>query len=96
LKDKVAIVAGGNRGIGQAIVLELARQHASVVIDYVCHPEATDALEQQVAKLADQSIGLEADVSKLTDLQTLVDAAVSRFGRVGIMVPSARKSRPAR
>ena len=40
LKDKVAIVTGGNSGIGQAIILELARLHANVVIDYVCHPEA--------------------------------------------------------
>jgi NAD(P)-dependent dehydrogenase (short-subunit alcohol dehydrogenase family) len=46
LKGKVAIVTGGNSGIGQAIVLELARLHANVVIDYVCHPEATEALEQ--------------------------------------------------
>ncbi len=38
LKDKVAIVTGGNSGIGQAIVLELARQGAAIVIDYVAHP----------------------------------------------------------
>src|SRR6516164_5674069 len=75
LKGKVAIVTGGNSGIGQAIVLELARQHASVVIDYVCHPEATEALEQQV--------------SKLGDLSMLVDTAVSKFGRVDIMVNNA-------
>jgi len=39
-------------------VLELARQDASIVIDYVAHPEATEALEQQIAKLGDQSIGV--------------------------------------
>jgi hypothetical protein len=43
LKNKVAIVTGGNSGIGQAIVLELARQDASIVIDYLVHPEATEA-----------------------------------------------------
>jgi len=89
LKNKVAIVTGGNSGIGQAIVLELARQGASIVIDYVVHPEATEALEQQIAKLGDQSIGVDADVSKLADLQKLVDSAVSRFGRVDIMVNNA-------
>ena len=89
LKNKVAVVTGGNSGIGRAIVLKLAQQGASVVIDYVVHPEATEALEQQIAKLGDQSIGVEADVSKLADLQKLVDAAVNRFGRVDIMVNNA-------
>ena len=89
LKNKVAIVTGGNSGIGQAIVLELARQGASIVIDFVVHPAATEALEQQIAKLGDQSIGVEADVSKLADLQKLVGAAVSKFGRVDIMVNNA-------
>jgi glucose 1-dehydrogenase len=56
LKNKVAIVTGGNSGIGQAIVLELARRNAGIVIDYVAHPEATEALEQQVAALGSQSI----------------------------------------
>jgi glucose 1-dehydrogenase len=89
LKNKVAIVTGGNSGIGQAIVLELARRDASIVIDYVAHPEATEALEQQVAKLGGQSIGVDADVSKLADLQKLINAAVTRFGRLDIMVNNA-------
>jgi glucose 1-dehydrogenase len=89
LQGKVAIVTGGNSGIGQAIVLELARLGANVVIDYVAHPEATEALEQQVGKLGEQSIGVEADASKLADLQMLIGKAVSTFGRVDIMVNNA-------
>lgn len=89
LKDKVAIVTGGNSGIGKAISLELARQGARIVIDYVVDPAATDALEQQIAKLGSLSIGVEADVSKVGDLQKLVNAAVSAFGRLDIMVNNA-------
>jgi glucose 1-dehydrogenase len=89
LKNKVAIVTGGNSGIGQAIVVELARQGASIVIDYVVHPEATTELEAAIAKLGAQSIGIDADVSKIADLQKLVDAAVARFGRLDIMVNNA-------
>src|SRR4029434_9586171 len=89
LKNKVAIVTGGNSGIGQAIVLELARQGASIVIDYVAHPEATEALERQIAKLGTQCTGVEADVSKLGDLEKLVGAAVGTFGRLDIMVNNA-------
>jgi glucose 1-dehydrogenase len=89
LHGKVAIVTGGNSGIGKAIILELARQRANIVIDYICHPEATELLEQQVAKLGDQAIGVEADVSKIADLQMLVDKAVSAFGRIDVMVNNA-------
>jgi glucose 1-dehydrogenase len=89
LKNKVAVVTGGNSGIGQAIVLELARQGASIVIDYLVHPEATETLEQQITRLGGRSIGVEADVSKLADLEKLVEAAVSRLGRVDIMVNNA-------
>lgn len=89
LRGQVAIVTGGNSGIGQAVVLELARLGANVVIDYVCHPEATAALEQQVGRLGDRSIGVEANVGNLDDLQMLVDKAADRFGRVDIMVNNA-------
>jgi len=89
LNGKVAIVTGGNSGIGMAIVLELAKQGANIVIDYVAHPEATEALEKQVVALGDQAIGVQADVSKVADLQNLINAAVQQFGRVDIMVNNA-------
>lgn len=89
LAGKVAVVTGGNSGIGKAIVLALAGAGAKVVIDYVSHPEATEELERQVAALGDQSVGVDADVSKVADLQTLVDTAVSTYGRLDIMVNNA-------
>jgi glucose 1-dehydrogenase len=89
LKNKVAIVTGGNSGIGQSIVLELARQGANIVIDYVAHPEATAALERQVAALGDQCTGVDADVSQIADLQKLVETAVAKLGRLDIMVNNA-------
>ena len=89
LKGKIAIVTGGNSGIGLAIVLELAKQGANIVIDYVSHPEATEALEKQVVALGDQVIGVKADVSKVDELQNLIDAAVQRFGRIDVMVNNA-------
>jgi glucose 1-dehydrogenase len=89
LKGKIAIVTGGNSGIGLSVVIELAKQGANIVIDYVCHPEATEALERQVAALGDQAIGVKADVSKVAELQGLIDAAVKNFGRLDIMVNNA-------
>jgi glucose 1-dehydrogenase len=89
LHGKIAIVTGGNSGIGQAIVLALAGAGANVVIDYVCNPEATETLEKQVVALGDKAIGVEADVSKVADLERLVKAAVDAFGRVDVMVNNA-------
>jgi len=89
LKNKVAIVTGGNSGIGAAIVLELAKEGANIVIDYISHPEATDELERKVHALGDQAIGIEADVSKVADLQKLVEGAVEKFGRLDVMVNNA-------
>ncbi|HWC39734.1 MAG TPA: glucose 1-dehydrogenase [Acidimicrobiales bacterium] len=89
LEGKVAIVTGGNSGIGAAIVLALAEQKANVVIDYVSHPEATDELERKVAAMGDKAVGVQADVSKVADLQKLVDTAVKQFGRLDVMVNNA-------
>jgi glucose 1-dehydrogenase len=89
LHGKVAIVTGGNTGIGKAVVLALAAEGANIVIDYVFDPEAAEDLEKQVVALGDKAIGVEADVSKVADLQRLVDTTVSTFGRLDIMVNNA-------
>ncbi len=89
LKNKAAIVTGGNSGIGKAIVLELAKEGANIAVDYVSHPDATEELERQVAALGDQVIGIDADVSKVADLKSLIDATVKAFGRLDIMVNNA-------
>jgi glucose 1-dehydrogenase len=89
LRGKVAIVTGGNSGIGKAIALGLAKAGANIAIDYVTHPEATDALEREIAALGDVAIGLKADVSRIEELQAMVQATVAKFGRVDIMVNNA-------
>jgi glucose 1-dehydrogenase len=89
LTGKVAIVTGGNSGIGKAIVLALAKGGAKVVIDYVVDPASTEALEAQVAALGSASIGVDADVSKVADLQRLIDGTVKEYGRVDVMVNNA-------
>lgn len=89
LKGKVAIVTGGNSGIGMAIVLELAQQGANIVIDYVANPQATEDLEKRVIALGDQAIGIKADVSQVADLEKLVAEAVEKFGQIDVMVNNA-------
>jgi glucose 1-dehydrogenase len=89
LQGKIAIVTGGNSGIGRAIALGLAKAGANIAIDYVAHPEATEALEREIADLGDIAIGVEADVSNVQQLQALINATVAKFGRLDIMVNNA-------
>ncbi|HEY5204222.1 MAG TPA: glucose 1-dehydrogenase [Roseiarcus sp.] len=89
LEGKVAVITGGNSGIGKAATLALAKAGANIVIDYVAHPEATEALERQITALGDKAIGVDADISRLSDLQRLIDTAVKRFGRLDIMINNA-------
>jgi len=89
LEGKVAIVTGGNSGIGKAVVLALAAKRARVVIDYVADEQATEDLERQIAGLGEMAVGIEADVSKIEDLQRMVDLAVSTYGRLDVMVNNA-------
>jgi len=89
LQGKVAIVTGGNSGIGKSIVEYLAELGAKVVIDYRSHPEATEELEREIGAYGGSSYGVQADVGKLDDLQRLVDAAVAKYGRLDVMVNNA-------
>ncbi len=89
LTGKVAIVTGGNSGIGSAIVLELVRLGANIVIDYVADPEAEQELERRVNDLGDRAVGIKVDVSKIEELRQVFAVAVSTFGHVDILVNNA-------
>lgn len=89
LKGKVAIVTGGNTGIGASIAYELAKNGANIVIDYVTNQAATDELEKKIIALGDQVLGIKADVSNVAELQMLIDTTVKKLGRVDILVNNA-------
>jgi glucose 1-dehydrogenase len=89
LEGKVAIVTGGNSGIGKAIVLALGAAGASVCVDYVVHQDITAEERAQVDAMRDRLIAVKADVSQLAELRTLVDETVKAFGRLDILVNNA-------
>ena len=89
LAGKSIVVTGGNSGIGESIVLAAAAEGASVVVDYVTHPEEATALIARVEAAGGHAIGVRADVSKAADLQAMIQAAVDTYGRLDVLINNA-------
>lgn len=89
LKNKVAIVTGASRGIGKACALELAKEGAHVVINYVSSAKKADTVVKQIKKLGRKAIDVRCDVSKDEEVKNLIATAVKKFGRVDILINNA-------
>jgi glucose 1-dehydrogenase len=89
LKDKVAIVTGGDTGIGKAISLACAREGASVVIDYHGDVAPANALVEEIENLGARAIAVAANVADPEEVESLIAAAVNAFGGVDILVNNA-------
>lgn len=89
LQDKVAIVTGGSRGIGRAVVDRLAEAGAHIVVNYVRDTGAADAAVASARSKGVEALAIQADVSKLGDAERLIDETVQRFQRIDILVCNA-------
>lgn len=88
IKDKVAIVTGASRGIGQAIAEEFAKAGAKVVVSSR-KQDGVDAVAQQIIDNGGQAIGIAAHNGNKDALYNLVDKTVEHFGTVDIVVNNA-------
>ncbi|MFZ2651291.1 MAG: glucose 1-dehydrogenase [Burkholderiaceae bacterium] len=88
LSAKVAIVTGGNGGIGLGLALGLARAGARVVVAARDAAKSAHAVEQ-LAALGSDALALEVDISDEASVQAMVDAAMRRCGRIDILVNNA-------
>jgi len=89
LKDKTAIVTGGARGIGRAIVHRLAEAGADVVIGDFRRDEA-EATASEIQKTTGRQVrAVRADVTDLKQVEALRDAALQAFGKIDILVNNA-------
>ncbi len=89
LKDKVAIVTGGSRGIGRACALALASQGAQVVITYAGNDEAAKETVAAIEAAGGQAEAEKFDVGSMDAAEQAVAAIAKRRGRLDILVANA-------
>lgn len=89
LQDKVAIITGGDTGIGKAISTTFAREGAKVVIDYHGDAAPAKALVEEIENFGGSALSLAADISKPEEVDELVGAALQHFGGLDILVNNA-------
>jgi 3-oxoacyl-[acyl-carrier protein] reductase len=89
LRGRVAIVTGGSRGIGRAIVELLAQLGAHVVVNYLKGEKAAEATVSAARAKGVQAVSCQADVSNPLEAQRLIDTTVKQFERIDILVCNA-------
>jgi len=89
LKDRVAVVTGGSRGIGAAVCRRLAASGATVVVNYAAAQAAADALVAELVAAGGRAEAVKADVSKEAEVATLFAGVLARHGRLDVLVNNA-------
>jgi glucose 1-dehydrogenase len=89
LDQKVALVTGSDSGIGRGIVLQLAKEGASIVVNYAHARDKAEAVQQELENLGAKVLVVQADISQYQQAVGLVQQAVEHFGRLDILVNNA-------
>ncbi|MGE8081258.1 SDR family NAD(P)-dependent oxidoreductase [Peribacillus loiseleuriae] len=91
LFNKIALVTGGNRGIGEAIVLRLAEEGADVAINFYseCSREQVEVVQRKVEALGRKAIIIKADVGNKQDVERMMATVEDQLGEIEILVNNA-------
>ena len=89
LSDRVALVTGGSRGIGKAVVALFASFGVNVIINYVSDEEAATATVEDAQTYGVRAFAVRADVSRRAEAERLVHQAAAHFGKVDFLICNA-------
>lgn len=89
LKNKIAVITGGSRGIGKEIAKKLAYNGANIVINYTAKEEEALKTKEEIENLGVKCIVIKCDVSKSEEVNEMINKTIKEFGRVDILVNNA-------
>jgi NAD(P)-dependent dehydrogenase (short-subunit alcohol dehydrogenase family) len=89
LRDKVAVITGGDSGIGKAVAIAYAREGADVVISYLNEEEDAEETRKWVEDAGRKAVLISGDVSDPAHCREIIDKTVQEFGKIDILVSNA-------
>ncbi len=89
LNEKVAIVTGGSRGIGAGVAEKLAKEGATVIVNYANSKDAADSVVKKIKDSGGDALAIKADVSQKEEVNAMVKKTVEEFGNIDILVNNA-------
>lgn len=89
LKDKVALVTGGSRGLGRAICLGLAAEGVKVIVHFGRNRQAAAEVVEKIQGLGTGAVSLQADLTDREAVRTVMPRAIEAFGLLDILVNNA-------
>lgn len=94
LKNKVAIITGGDSGIGRAVAVFFAKEGADVVISYLDEQKDADETKKHVEEQGQKCLLVSGDIGDESVCQRIVSETVNTFGKVDILVNNAAEQHP--
>ncbi|MCA0972336.1 SDR family oxidoreductase [Halobacillus litoralis] len=94
LKGKVALITGGDSGIGKSVAIGYAKEGADVAIVYLDEHEDAEKTKQLVEQQGQKAILIPGDVGEETFCQTVVQQTIKAFGKIDILVNNAAEQHP--
>ena len=93
LEGQVAVVTGGGRGIGRACAVELAREGAAVIVNYVSNADTAEATRDIIHEFGGTVVLVKANVADADEASDVIETAVEELGKIDILVNNAGVNR---
>ncbi|MRX48398.1 SDR family oxidoreductase [Pedobacter puniceum] len=94
LKGKVAIITGGDSGIGRAVAVAYAKEGAKVVISFLNEFEDAELTKKEVEEYQSECLLIAGDISEEKHCQLIIDKTIEKFGKIDILVNNAAVQYP--